>query len=874
MTTLAKYAMSYAAFDPQKHPRDDHGRFAGGHGGSNGAPSFRVRPLAEPSPGPRAERRSPTRGESWQRIGSKIAALPSDYTGSAAREAPVDFFKHLSITWQHPKAAKPGEHQALLGQFKQIIAEHREPAIAKGKETRRKVAVHGIKDKFTEKRRTGELLIPENTPSGAAHRAYNHAAMLALHDAGVLRYDYKMSDAQKSELAPLEPFMRSVRGRLKNAFAIAAPGHRGPYLKEFGATFADQRRDKQTGAVRRRFLPTNQQLVKLSPSDITAAAANVQEPTDGQLEPGNYRKGHVSIAGLRIAIETPKGAKRRGIGANGKPWSVTMPAHYGYVKGTEGADGDHVDVYLGPRAHEVDKHPVHIVDQVDAESGRFDEHKCMLGFPTRAQALRTYDRGFSDGKGPKRRGAVTAMRFEDFRAWLKGKNTREPVSQGIKKMADLPFAQPLAKAVSPAQKAKVSLTLREFKAGKLRAWRGRNAKGGVRRGPVVRDRAQAIAIALRQAGLSKAAPSPDPTLGCTDPRVVGMAVHAHDLLRKEGRKHAAGAADPHVVMVMPDMHRLVGTTSLPQPADVRRNNAMIADSRLPLAAVLGKRAGFDRDAAYGRLAAAARENRHSPATEAYHRVLAGGGDLGSAIRAHDLVHHYDYGTLPPRHTAELDSVLKTHAPADAAGRVTLGSAIRDVATHPEFAGLRRFGAKAAVVGGGLLAARAAYHAWTRPAKAEKSAPATALPLAKANGIARPRMPRVGEPEKEKNQTGISPGTVAAGSAISGATETIAAVPHILDLRRQAAARTATRVAQIRMKGAARTSAARMGKPYAAPESQVGTETEAAVRGAEEAGKAEFRSGVLRSLGTHVLPLAALGAGAGALEAMLYSHKQS
>jgi hypothetical protein len=105
-------------------------------------------------------------------------------------------------------------------------------------------------------------------------------------------------------------------------------------------------------------------------------------PTDGQKEAGNYRKGHTSIHGIPIAIENAKGSTRRGIGHGGKPWSVQMPAHYGYAKGTNGADGDEIDCYIGP-------HPtsrkVFVVNQHDADSGKFDEHKAMLCYASKAK---------------------------------------------------------------------------------------------------------------------------------------------------------------------------------------------------------------------------------------------------------------------------------------------------------------------------------------------------------------------------------------------------------------------------------------------------------------------------------------------------------
>lgn len=151
------------------------------------------------------------------------------------------------------------------------------------------------------------------------------------------------------------------------------------------------------------------------------------EPTEAQKEAGNYRMHHVVFQGLPISIETRKGQVRSGVDDNGKSWSVKMPAEYGYLKQTEGADGDHVDVYVGP---EKSAPTVWVIDQVELGSRRFDEHKCMLGFKSRGHAEQTYRAGFSDGKGGKRIGAITAMSVPEFKEWLKDGGTDRPAATG------------------------------------------------------------------------------------------------------------------------------------------------------------------------------------------------------------------------------------------------------------------------------------------------------------------------------------------------------------------------------------------------------------------------------------------------------------
>lgn len=159
--------------------------------------------------------------------------------------------------------------------------------------------------------------------------------------------------------------------------------------------------------------------------DVAQASEDINpDPTDAQKEAGNYKKGHVSIQGLPITLENTKGSPRRGTDPNGTQWEVQMPAHYGYIKRTEGADKEQVDVYVGenPSAPSV-----FIVDQVDADSRAFDEHKAFIGFQNADQVKDTYNASFDDGRGVHRYGGMTEMTVPEFKEWLKNGNNRKPL---------------------------------------------------------------------------------------------------------------------------------------------------------------------------------------------------------------------------------------------------------------------------------------------------------------------------------------------------------------------------------------------------------------------------------------------------------------
>lgn len=137
-----------------------------------------------------------------------------------------------------------------------------------------------------------------------------------------------------------------------------------------------------------------------------------QNPTEAQKEAGNYKKGHIKIDGYDVTIENPKGSVRSGVDRNGQEWSVTMNNTYGYIRGTEGVDGDHIDVFLSDDPTQGD---VYVIDQVN-EDGSFDEHKVMYGFKSALAAKRAYLANYSPGW--KGLGTITKVSKEEFKKWI------------------------------------------------------------------------------------------------------------------------------------------------------------------------------------------------------------------------------------------------------------------------------------------------------------------------------------------------------------------------------------------------------------------------------------------------------------------------
>lgn len=165
-------------------------------------------------------------------------------------------------------------------------------------------------------------------------------------------------------------------------------------------------------------------------------------PTDAQKDAGNYKKGHIKLDGYDITIENPKGSTRSGKDASGKEWSVTMHNDYGYIRMTEGVDGDHIDVFLSDNPTEGN---VYVIDQVKPD-GTFDEHKVMYGFANEEEARQAYLSNYSEGW--QGLGNITGVTKEEFKKWVESSHRKTK-----------PFAE--YKSVKPAVEEQAESTVDE-----------------------------------------------------------------------------------------------------------------------------------------------------------------------------------------------------------------------------------------------------------------------------------------------------------------------------------------------------------------------------------------------------------------------------
>ena len=126
------------------------------------------------------------------------------------------------------------------------------------------------------------------------------------------------------------------------------------------------------------------------------------------------------IGNLSCVVETPQYGVRSGPG-----WMNVSPADYGFIEGFMGADGDEIDCYIGPNES---SSLVYVIDQNEYPGlVNFDEHKCMLGYTSKQEALDDYYAGHTHGSLIFR--GLTTMSMKDFLVWLKSGDLKQPLSK-------------------------------------------------------------------------------------------------------------------------------------------------------------------------------------------------------------------------------------------------------------------------------------------------------------------------------------------------------------------------------------------------------------------------------------------------------------
>ncbi|MEO5713591.1 MAG: LPD38 domain-containing protein [Luteolibacter sp.] len=227
--------------------------------------------------------------------------------------------------------------------------------------------------------------------------------------------------------------------------------------------------------------PADSRLIASEADAVAQAAAETDtNPTEAQAEAGNYQKGKVTLHGMPISIENPRGSIRSGTDKGGKSWLVEMPHHYGYFLGTKGSDSEHVDTFIGQNPESA---KVFVVNQIDPATRRFDEHKILLGFNTRREAIDGYQASYS--KGWKGLGDMVETNVGALKRWLEGGKTTKPA-----RAADFATGNLSVKKQADTDRFKISETKLP---DTVKGWIGLREK----------RRAAEIGIIQREIGLSK-----------------------------------------------------------------------------------------------------------------------------------------------------------------------------------------------------------------------------------------------------------------------------------------------------------------------------------------------------------------------------------
>lgn len=331
----------------------------------------------------------------------------------------------LNTINEHFRNATPKEQQALVDA---AIAERKRNAEAEAEQRGRDEATEQTENAVQRSAEPQQPAVAETEP---AKQEEPNADTIAEAEDKALRNRLTETDdewTEPSENGDIYKQKLLIDG--KEVIKVDAPdeskNYPGTYFEHDGKQFGDLQEVAD-------YIDGKQQTLS---AKIETASADVNtEPTEAQKEAGNYKKGHVQVGTFDITIEQPQGSVRKGTDANGKKWESKMHNTYGYFRGTEGVDGDHIDVFLSNDIDGWNGRKVYVVDQYNPD-GTFDEHKVMLGFNDMDEAksdyLANYEKGWEDG----RRIVVSTTNLEYFEKWIDSSHRKtKPFAEyaGVKK---------------------------------------------------------------------------------------------------------------------------------------------------------------------------------------------------------------------------------------------------------------------------------------------------------------------------------------------------------------------------------------------------------------------------------------------------------
>lgn len=121
----------------------------------------------------------------------------------------------------------------------------------------------------------------------------------------------------------------------------------------------------------------------------TSPSNDLPEPSHEQKQSGDYQKGMIKIGNLTIAIENPAGSVRSGVDENGNQWENIMHHHYGYIVGSQGYDGDELDIFVKKGMTDFNG-LIYVIQQINPKTKEFDEHKLVIGADSLEEAKQIY----------------------------------------------------------------------------------------------------------------------------------------------------------------------------------------------------------------------------------------------------------------------------------------------------------------------------------------------------------------------------------------------------------------------------------------------------------------------------------------------------
>ena len=257
------------------------------------------------------------------------------------------------------------------------------------------------------------IMDPENPRASVLAHEIGHAQS---HENALGKFLHHPASRMAGNLAPLAAlaagrFAPTPLSKVLGVGALTAGLSAPTLIGEGIADYKGYQHLKEQGATDEELAQYIKELIPAQASYLAMPALSLAGGALGAKLAAHKLHGRRKFRNLNISIENRKGSSRHWYDPHEDRHGSTVQKYpYGYIRMTEGMDGEHIDCYVGP--HENAKNVYVVTTNKAPDFKKIDEQKCMLGFSSATAARKAFMQHYANPGFFRSMKAIPYEKFE------------------------------------------------------------------------------------------------------------------------------------------------------------------------------------------------------------------------------------------------------------------------------------------------------------------------------------------------------------------------------------------------------------------------------------------------------------------------------